>query len=176
MSYYRTRTYIAGDWTGDIDAINQLKKWNDSQYWNLSFTDAHEEIQARDSSLNCSIKRSLKERLDMSKTFILIVGKNTKDLTAGGCRYCDSYNSWGGYCARRNSVDHRSYIEYECEKAYEAYRRGEMKIVVLYNSTYVDKSKCPDILRYTGNHAPMLSGSLYGKSWDYYSVKRAIDY
>lgn len=24
---YRTRTYIAGDWTGDKDAIDQLYKW-----------------------------------------------------------------------------------------------------------------------------------------------------
>lgn len=27
---YRTRTYVAGDWTGDKNAIDQLFKWNDS--------------------------------------------------------------------------------------------------------------------------------------------------
>lgn len=30
---YRTRTYIAADWDGDIDAVEQLRKWNDSKYW-----------------------------------------------------------------------------------------------------------------------------------------------
>ena len=68
---YRTKTYIAGDWTGDSDAIEQLYKWNDSKYWSLHFIDAHDLTQAKDSSLNCSIKASLKTRLDASKTFVL---------------------------------------------------------------------------------------------------------
>lgn len=37
MATYRTRTYIAGDWDNDKDAVDQLHKWNDSNYWNLSF-------------------------------------------------------------------------------------------------------------------------------------------
>ena len=37
--YYRTRTYIAADWSGDYDAVEQLHKWNSSRYWSLSFTD-----------------------------------------------------------------------------------------------------------------------------------------
>ena len=68
---YRTKTYIAGDWTGDSDAIETLYKWKNSGYLNFDFVDAHSLTQARDSSLNCSIKRSLKERLDASKTFVL---------------------------------------------------------------------------------------------------------
>ena len=30
--YYRTRTYIAADWSGDYDAVEQLHKWNSSKY------------------------------------------------------------------------------------------------------------------------------------------------
>lgn len=30
MAIYRTRTYIAGDWDNDKDAVDQLHKWNDS--------------------------------------------------------------------------------------------------------------------------------------------------
>ena len=71
---YRTRTYIAADWDGDNDAVKQLHYWNDNKYYSLSFTDAHDLQQSRDSSLNCSIKRSLAIRLDVSKTFVLIVG------------------------------------------------------------------------------------------------------
>ena len=60
---YRTRTYIAADWTGDIEVVDQLRKWNDSNYWGLSFTDAHDLTSARDTSLPCTIKESLRERL-----------------------------------------------------------------------------------------------------------------
>ena len=29
---YHTRTYIAADWDHDFDAVEQLRKWNDSGY------------------------------------------------------------------------------------------------------------------------------------------------
>ena len=148
---YRTKTYIAGDWTGDEAAINKLYEWNDSKKWSLSFTDAHDLTQARDSSLNCSIKRSLKTRMDVSKTFVLIVGDKTCTLTAGGCQLCSSYNSWTYSCARGYTVDYRSFIKYECDKAVEA----GIKIVVLYNSTFISKNKCPESIRDIGIHVPM---------------------
>ena len=44
----------------------------------------------------CSIKASLKTRLDASKTLVLIVGENTKNLKSGSCAYCGSYNSYQG--------------------------------------------------------------------------------
>lgn len=95
----------------------------------------------------CSIKGSLRERLDASKTFVLVVGDKSKDLTKGGCRYCVSYSPYGA-CHRSGSVDHRSFIEYEREYAAD---RG-LKIVVLYNSCVVNRDKCPQPLRYTGTH------------------------
>ena len=167
---YRTKTYIAGDWDGDKDAVDQLHKWNDSNFWSLSFTDAHDLTQARDGSLNCSIKSSLATRLDASKTFVLIVGTNTKTVKSGSCQYCDSYNSWTGSCARQYSVDLRSYVEYECAKAV----RDGLKIVVLYNAASVDKSKCPDAVKNTGTHVAMCylkDGKYY---WDYQAVKNAL--
>lgn len=167
---YRTKTYVAAEWDGDKDAVDQLHKWNDSKYWSLSFTDAHDLTQARDESLNCSIKTSLGTRLDASKTFILIVGGNTKTVRSGSCQYCGSYNSYSVTCARGRSVDYRSYIEYECEKAV----RDGLKIVVLYNAASVNKSKCPDAVKYTGTHSAMCyykDGNYY---WDYQAVKNAI--
>ena len=68
------------------------------------------------------------------------------------------------------SVDYRSYIEYECEKAVEA----GIKIVVLYNSTTVDKSKCPDVLKYQGKHIPMIYYQNGMKYWNYTEIKNAI--
>lgn len=166
----RTKTYIAGDWTGDKDAIDQLYKWKENSHLSLDFFDAHEMTQSRDTSLNCSIKASLKTRLDASKIFVLIVGEGTKNLRSGGCSYCSSYHNY--ICRRGHSVDNRSYVDYECEKAIEA----KMKIVVLYNSTKVDREKCPDVLKYKGEHVAMAYRSTDGKVfWDYQAVKAAIE-
>lgn len=171
MATYRTRTYIAADWDHDKDAVDQLHKWNDSNHWSLSFTDAHEIIQSRDSSLNCSIKQSLKIRMDASKRFVLIVGNNTNTITAGSCVWCGSYNSHTYACAKNHTVDYRSYIKYECDKALEA----GIEIIVLYKALSVNKSKCPEAVKNKGVHIPMLFRGTDGKIyWDYESVKRAF--
>jgi len=101
---------------------------------------------------------------------VLIVGKNTKTVRSGSCQYCNSYNSHTYSCTRGYSVDYRSYIDYECEKAI----RDGLKIVVLYNAATVNKSKCPDAIKSTGKHVAMCyykDGKYY---WDYQAVKDAI--
>ena len=168
---YRTRTYIAADFDHDKDAVEQLHKWNDSNHWSLSFVDAHELQTSNDSSLYCSIKLSLKMRMDHSKTFVLIVGDHTKDITKGGCQYCDSYNSHNRWCARGYSVDYRSYIEYECDEAVEA----RIKIIVLYKATVVDTTKCPDAVKNLGYHTAMIYRKDEKYYWDYNAVKKAFD-
>ena len=171
MAVYRTKTQIVADWSEDKNAVDQLLKWNSSNYWSLSFTDAHNLTQARDSSLNCSIKASLKKRLDVSKTFVLIIGDKTKDLRSGGCHYCGSYNSLTRSCLKRYSVDYRSYIDYECDVASSEIS----KVVVLYNAAAVNKSKCPDVLKNIGTHAKMQYIEDGKRYWDYQSVKSAMD-
>ena len=169
---YRTKTYIAADFDNDKEAVDILHKWNDSKYWNLHFKDAHELQQSYDSSLYCSIKKSLKMRLDASKTFILIVGDKTNCVTKGGCQNCKSYNSWTRSCVNSRSVDYRSYIRYECDEAVKA----GIKIVVLYNKTQVDKSLCPEVIKNIGTHQRMYfrgtDGNYY---WDYQGIKKAIE-
>lgn len=117
-------------------------------------------------------KSSLKTRMDASKTFVLIVGDQTASVTAGSCRWCGSYNSYTYRCAKGYSVDYRSFIKFECDKAVEA----GIKIIVLYKATRVDRSKCPEAVRYVGTHASMIykgnDGNYY---WDYQSVKDAFD-
>lgn len=167
---YRTRTYIAGDWTGDRNLIEALQFWNKSSWWGLSYIDAHELTQARDTSLPCSIRKSLKERLDASKTFVLIVGDHTKDLTKGGCRHCQSYSVYGT-CHRGHSVSHRSFIEYECEYAVE----HDLKIVVLYNGYLAARDKCPEVLRYRGIHLLAIRYTAELKpEWDIPAISKAI--
>ena len=171
---YRTKTYIAGDWDNDKDAVDQLHICNDSNYWGLSFNDAHDLTQARDESLNCSIKSSLKTRLNASKTFVLIVGDGTKNLRSGGCQYCDNYSSYTKTCRRGYSVDYRSYVDYECAKALEAYNDNVMDIVVLYNAATVNRTKCLDAVNDVGEHAKMKKIVDEKRQWDYQSVKEAM--
>ena len=169
--YYRTKTYLAGDWTGDKYAIDKIHFWNDSGYYSIDFVDVHEFKQSNDGSLNCSIKRSLKERMDMCKTFVLVVGQNTNSLRSGSCAYCSSYAgdiTYSAYCRRGHTIDTRSYIEYECDKAMEA----GIKIVVLYNSSRVERFKCPEAVRFRGTHVAMHNNG----RWDYQAVRDAIMY
>ena len=168
---YRTRTYIAADWDGAIDAVEQLRKWNDSKYRGLSFTDAHDLQQSRDTSLPCSVKSSLKERMNHSKRFVLIVGSHTATIAKGGCQYCRDYDSRTNCCDWSHSVDYRSYVKYECDKALEA----GIDIVVLYNAACVNRTKCPDAVKYEGRHVPMKQWKDGKLLWDYQSVKRAFE-
>ena len=64
----------------------------------------------------------------------------------------------------------KSFIEFECDKAV----RDQLNIVVLYNAATVDRTKCPDAVRYTGVHAKM-QHVVNGKyEWDYESVRAAL--
>lgn len=170
MNHYRTRTYIAADFDSDNEVVDTLFAWNNNHYWSLSFTNAHDLQCSRDSSKPCSIKQSLKYRMDCSKRFVLIVGTQTDAVTKGGCRYCCSYNSWTGVCVRGHSVDHRSFIEYECEKAVAS----GIDIVVLYKAAVVNRTKCPSAVRSKGIHIPVyiLCDGKY--SWNYQGVKKAL--
>lgn len=168
----RTKTYVAGDWTGDKNAIDQLYKWNDSKYWSLHFSDAHKLKQANDDSLNCTIKKSLGDRMDESKTFILIVGDNTASLRAGRCSYCRNYSTYPyPHCTTGGCLSEKSFIEYECDKAI----RDGLKVIVLYNKTRVIKDLCPSQLKYVGTHVAMKKIGYNGYAeWDYESVRKAV--
>lgn len=184
MVYYRTKTYVAGDWTGDSDAIQQLYKWKEGNKWCFHFVDVHDEYNCYDSSKPCTIKDSLAERMSRSKTFVLIVGDDTKTTRKGSCVYqaCDNKN-FNYYSAQYEckvvgkSYSTTSFIDYECKIAYEAWRRDEMKIVVLYNAASINKSKCPEVLRNIGTHKEMKSYNGYwGRyMYDYDKVRKAIE-
>lgn len=168
----RTDTYIAGDFDNDKNAIDHIYQLKRSGA--INFKDAHDETQAKDDSLYCSIKSSLKKRLDLSNKLVLIVGNNTTSVTKGNCMYCGSYNSYSKYCARGYSVDFRSFIQFECEIAKEAYLNNQMSIYVLYNSLYVEKEKCIDCLRYTGEHLPIVERIDNKYYWNDNNIKKAF--
>ena len=165
----RNYTYIAADFDHDENAVNHLH-WMKRQGL-ISFLDAHTLQQSNDSSLACSIKKSLKYRMDNSYKFVLIVGSYTNMVSKGGCQLCDSYNSYGKYCAKGYSIDYRSFIKFECEKAMEA----GLKIVVLYNSATVDRTLCPEAVRMVGIHQKMIYRGMDGQYyWDNNAIVQAI--
>ena len=167
---YRTRTYLAGDWEHDKEVIDKLRSWNDSDYWGLSFSDAHDLTQSSDSTLNCNIKASLRERMDASKTFVLVVGTDTKKVRAGSCYYCKNYNFNRHACEKGWTTSSKSFIEYECDKA----ARDGLRIVVLYNSGYVFKDGCPDAVKDKGTHLVAYHWEGTTKKWNYTDIKNAI--
>ena len=171
---YRTKTYVAAAWEEDQDAIEQLYKWNESDRFSLEFKNVHDFHQSKDGSLTCSIKENLSKRMDECKMFILIVGSKTNSVTRGACYNCENYkfSNYSGFsCSIHKSISNRSFIEFECEKAKIEYYNNNLKILVLYNSSYVDKNKCPEALRWIGVHSPMKS--CY--EWNYQIVKDAFD-
>lgn len=173
--YYRTRTYLAGDWDGDKNLIQQIYDWKRSGYLTLDFTDAHDLTQSRDGSLNCIIKGSLSKRMNASKTFVLVVGDKTNTVMSGSCSYCNSYSTYSQICFRDHPVDLRSYVKYECEKAARDARNGVMRIVVIYNYMSVYREKCPEAVRYLGTHIAGICRDVYGNpKFDYQAIKKAI--
>lgn len=162
---YRTRTYIAADWTEDVDAIEKLNDWNNGKKWGLSFKDAHElSCCQSDDTNNCNIKKNCSQNLDHSKHFVLIVGENTKSTRAGYCMYCKSYSDCD-YVYKTN----KSFIEFECKYAVN----NDLPIIVLYNSSKVDQDKCIDsVVEIAKAHVAMKDSD---GDWDYASVKKAFD-
>ena len=170
---YRTKTYIAADFDNDRDAIDQLYRWNKSGYYSLlDFTNVHDYHSSSDGSLYCSIKSNLSIRMKECKLFVLIVGKHTTSITKGNCKHCSQHWEYPSgyetkhYCLAGNSMSHKSYIDFECDLAV----RRNLRIIVLYNASSIDKGLCPEVLRDKGIHIPMKK---YG-SFEYSLVRDAF--
>lgn len=171
-----TKTYIAASFDHDLDAVEKLYEWNNDTRLSFHFVDVHSLTQSYDYSRYCSIKSSLRTRMSVSKTFILIVGSHTNEVTNGACynNGCGGYFSYflsNPYCIFEHSINNKSYIKYECDLAV----RENIKIVVLYKSINIDRSLCPEEIRYIGNHVAMKCRK-FGNyiDWDYQAVKRAV--
>ena len=103
---------------------------------------------------------------------MLVVGDKTKTATKGSCQFCSRYSSFWGSCLASGTPSFKSFITYECEKAV----RDGLKIIVLYNSTIVQKSKCPDVIKDVGKHiAAIYKGTDNKYYWNYQEIKKAIE-
>ena len=77
---YRNKVYVAFDGDKDMRYYLLMKAWKQHERIEFNFYDAHDLMQARDSSAEASIKQSLRFRLNESKVFVLLIGESTKYL------------------------------------------------------------------------------------------------
>ena len=77
---YRNKVFVSFDGDNDMHYYRLMRAWKQSDNTQFDFYDAHELCQSRDSSLEETIKRSLRNRLVNSKTFVLLIGEHTRYL------------------------------------------------------------------------------------------------
>lgn len=77
---YRNKTYLCFDGDNDIHYYRLMTAWVASDNVTFNFHDAHALKQARDTSTEQTIKRSLRDRLNNSKLFIVLIGDQTRNL------------------------------------------------------------------------------------------------
>lgn len=78
---YRNKTYVCFDGDTDMKYYNLMKAWKQNDNTDFNFYDAYELNNARDTSLEQSIKNQLRERLKNTKLFVVLLGEHTKYLT-----------------------------------------------------------------------------------------------
>lgn len=78
---YRNKTYVCFDGDNDIRYYNLMKAWKQNDNTDFDFYDAHDINNALDSSTEETIKRKLRERLNNTKIFVILLGEHTKYLT-----------------------------------------------------------------------------------------------
>lgn len=77
---YKNKTYVSLDYDSDSRYYNLMKAWKQSDKTNFNFHDAHDINNLMAYSSEDTIKAKLKERLNNSKIFVLLVGEYTKNL------------------------------------------------------------------------------------------------
>ena len=77
---YRNKTYVCFDGDTDMHYYRLMCAWKQNDGINFDFYNAHDINYARDTSAEESIKRQLRERLNNTKVFVVLIGENTRNL------------------------------------------------------------------------------------------------
>jgi hypothetical protein len=120
---YRNKTYVAFDGDSDIRYYYLMKAWKQNDNTSFNFYDAHDLNTTLDTSTEETIKRRLRERMENSKVFVLLVGSNTKNLR-------------------------KPYVRYEIDHAINYYKIPII-VVNLNGSKKCDSNLCPPAARDT---------------------------
>ena len=77
---YRNKVFASFDGDTDMHYYRLMCAWKQNDRTPFNFFDAHELCQARDTSTEYSIRRSLAERLSNAKVFVCLIGEKTRYL------------------------------------------------------------------------------------------------
>lgn len=115
---YRNKIYVAFDADNDIRYYRLMQAWKQNDDTNFNFYDAHDLTNIMSWSTEESIKASLRERLNNTKIFVILIGDNTRF--------------------------HQKFVRWEIE---QAIKKGLPIIAVNLNGKrYHDDELCPAIL------------------------------
>lgn len=140
---YRNKTYVAFDADNDINYYRLMQAWKQRDHTSFNFYDAHDLNNLRSGSSEVTIKRKLKERLQNTKVFILLIGQQTRF--------------------------HYKFVRWEIEKAIEL--NLPIICVNLNGSRSLDSKLCPPILRgelaiHVSFHAKIIEFAL--EKWEFW--------
>lgn len=145
------KIYITADWEQDQSVVNQIEQWNQNQGGNYLISRDFDLLDDMEGEWFCFAKATLKQAIQECDIFLLVVGEDTISVKEGSCSLCENYRSFSGNCAHGRITDKRGFLEFQCAVAKELNK----KIVVLYIMDFVDKSKCPQVIREIGQHMTM---------------------
>ena len=77
---YKNKTYVCFDADTDMNYYRLMQAWKENEIIAFDFQNAHEINDIRDGSSEETIKRKLRERLENTKVFIVLIGDNTRNL------------------------------------------------------------------------------------------------
>ena len=77
---YRNKTYICFDADSDMRAYNLMKAWKQSDHTDFNFYDAHDINNIWGQSSEETIKIRLRERLQNTKMFVVLIGEQTINI------------------------------------------------------------------------------------------------
>lgn len=118
MYTYANKIYVAFDADNDIRYYRLMQAWRKTDGTSFNFFDAHELNNLMSFSSEETIKAKLRDRLNNTKVFILLVGNSTKSLY--------------------------KFVRWEIEQALK--REIPIIVVNLNNLRYKDSNLCPSIL------------------------------
>jgi len=72
---YRNKVFVSFDGDNDIHYYRLMCAWHQNDNTPFNFANAHDISQARDTSLEESIKANLRQRLLNTKTFVVLIGE-----------------------------------------------------------------------------------------------------
>jgi MTH538 TIR-like domain (DUF1863) len=116
---YRNKTYVGFDADTDMHYYRLMQAWKEHEHIDFNFYNVHDINSNPNLTSEIAIKKQLRERFDNTKNFVLLVGKNTKNL-------------------------HR-YVRWEINEAME--RELPIIVVNLNGKRKLDRELCPPIIR-----------------------------